>query len=413
MSFIYNCAVYLAIFFLKIAAFFSPKLKLFVAGRKNVFTFLKNTITNETNIIWLHTASLGEFEQGLPVIEKLKSTYPNYKILITFFSPSGYEVKKNSTSADIITYLPLDTKKNAEKFVEIVHPKLVIFVKYEIWPNYLSTLKNKKIPTVLISALFNKKQIYFKGYGAFMRNSLSAFIHFFVQDEHSKNLLSTLGYNNTSVSGDTRFDRVLEILQRDNHLDFIEKFKENNFCIVAGSTWPEDEAILVDYINTTNESIKLILAPHTIKPDNIKKLAAAIQKKTVLYSELDNQNLSEFDVFIIDTIGMLTKIYSYAEIAYVGGGFSTGLHNTLEPAVFGIPVIIGPKYSGFKEAEELVEKNGIISISDAKTFKIKMQEFLNSNDLYKRTSEVNRHYIAENKGATAQIMQLIHSLIVK
>lgn len=413
MSFIYNCAVYLAIFFLKIAAFFSPKLKLFVAGRKNVFTFLKNTIANETNIIWLHTASLGEFEQGLPVIEKLKSTYPNYKILVTFFSPSGYEVKKNSTSADFITYLPLDTKRNAEKFVEIVHPKLVIFVKYEIWPNYLSTLKNKKIPTLLISALFNKKQIYFKGYGAFMRNSLSAFTHFFVQDAHSKNLLSTLGYNNTSVSGDTRFDRVLEILQRDNHLDFIEKFKENNFCIVAGSTWPEDEAILVDYINTTNESIKLILAPHTIKPDNIKKLAAAIQKKTVLYSEHDNQNLSEFDVFIIDTIGMLTKIYSYAEIAYVGGGFSTGLHNTLEPAVFGIPVIIGPKYSGFKEAEELVEKNGIISISDAKTFKIKMQEFLNSNDLYKITSEVNRHYIAENKGATAQIMQFIHSLIVK
>lgn len=412
MRFIYNCSVYIVSFFLKIAALFSPKLKLFVNGRKNVFSYLKNSIPKTTNIIWIHAASLGEFEQGLPVIEKLKVTYPDYKVLVTFFSPSGYEVKKNSTSADFITYLPLDTKKNAEKFIEIVNPKLVIFVKYEIWPNYLATLKDKKVPTLLISALFNKKQVYFKGYGAFMRNSLSTFTHFFVQDENSKNLLSTLNYNNTSISGDTRFDRVLEILERDNRLDFIEKFKENKFCLVAGSTWPEDEAILVDYINTSNSNLKFILAPHTIKSESIKKLVASIQKKTILYSQLQDQNLSEYDVFIVDTIGLLTKIYSYADLAYVGGGFATGLHNTLEPAVFGIPVIIGPEYKGFKEAEELVAKKGVISISDSNSFNTKVQEFLNSKDYYQQTSTINHNYISNNKGATEQIMQFIDSLLV-
>ena len=363
-------------------------------------------------MIWVHTASLGEFEQGLPVIEKLKIKHPDYKVLVTFFSPSGYEVKKNSKSADFITYLPLDTKKNAERFIEIVNPKLVIFVKYEIWPNYLSTLKAKNIPTLLISALFNKRQVFFKSYGAFMRNSLNAFSHFFVQDANSKKLLSSLQYNNASVNGDTRFDRVIEILERDNHLDFIEKFKGNNLCFVAGSTWPEDEAILVDYINTTNDALKFILAPHTIKADNVKKIAASINKKTLLYSDLKDQNLADFDVFIIDTIGILTKVYSYANIAYVGGGFATGLHNTLEPAVFGIPVIIGPQFSGFKEAEELVAQKGIISISDSMTFRNEMEKLLNSKEYYKQTSEINSKYISENKGATDLIMNFIGSQIL-
>lgn len=376
-----------------------------------MFSYLTNVIPSNQKIIWIHTASLGEFEQGLPVIEKLKTAYNDYKILVTFFSPSGYEVKKNSQSADFITYLPLDTKKNAKKFIAMVNPALAIFVKYEIWPNYLSILKEKKIPTLLISALFNEHQIYFKSYGTFMRKSLGAFTHVFVQNENSKKLLATINYTNSSINGDTRFDRVLEILKRDNQLDFIEKFKDNTFCVVAGSTWPEDEAILIEYINTSKTKTKYILAPHTIKPDSIKKIVAAIQKRTILYSELKDQNLSDFDVFIVDTIGILTKIYSYADLAYVGGGFATGLHNTLEPAVFGIPVIIGPKYSGFKEAEELVAQNGIISISDTVGFKNTLEKFINSKDYYEKTSAINRAYIANNIGATKQILQYIDSLL--
>ncbi len=409
--FIYNIAVYIVNFFLQVLAPFSSKLKLFVDGRKGVLTYLTKNVGANSNIIWVHAASLGEFEQGLPVIEKLKAKYPDYKILITFFSPSGYEVKKNSTAADYITYLPLDTRSNAEQFIRITKPKLAVFVKYEIWPNYLSVLKEKKIPTFLISAIFNKKQIFFKSYGAFMKKSLSAYTHFFVQDENSKRLLNSLNLENVSVSGDTRFDRVLEILDRDNHLEFIEKFKNNQLCFVAGSSWPEDEAVIVDFINSSTAPIKYILAPHTIKKEAIRKLAASIAKKTIIYSELKDQDLLKFDVFIIDTIGILTKIYNYADIAYVGGGFATGLHNTLEPAVFGIPVLIGPNFIGFKEAEELVAQKGIIAISDAKSFAEEMNKLLNSPAHYTKTSETNVTYISKNKGATKSIMQSIEQTL--
>ena len=411
MRFIYNCSVYIVSFFLELLALFSPKLRLFVKGRKNIFSYLNKNINSDSKVIWVHAASLGEFEQGLPVIEKLKLKYPIHKILITFFSPSGYEVKKNTPVADFVTYLPLDTKKNAEKFIHSAKPELAIFVKYEIWPNYLSVLKDQKIPTLLISALFSKKQIFFKSYGTFMKKSLAAFTHFFVQDENSKQLLHTLNFNNISVSGDTRFDRVLEILESDNYLEFIARFKGEYFCLVAGSTWPEDESILINFINSSTEPIKYILAPHAIKKEAIKNLASSIHKKTILYSELKNQDLSKYDVFIIDTIGILTKIYSYANIAYVGGGFETGLHNTLEPAVFGIPVLIGPKFIGFKEAEELVAKKGIIVIKDTNSFTDEMSKLLNSSEHYNTTSEINKNYISKNQGATNQILSYIEKLL--
>lgn len=411
MHFIYNCSVYIASFLLKIVAFFSPKLKLFVNGRTTVFDYLKDNLSNKPNLIWVHTASLGEFEQGLPVIEKLKYKYPNYKILVTFFSPSGYEVKKNALSADYITYLPLDTKFNSKKFIEITNPKLAIFVKYEIWPNYLSVLKDSNIPTLLTSALFNKRQIFFKSYGAFMKKSLFAFTHIFVQDEISKNLLETIGIKNISISGDTRFDRVLEILKRDNYLDFMANFKGLKKCFVAGSTWPEDETILVDYINSSDTSIKFVLAPHTIKKETIKKLQSSVFKKALLYSEIEDQDISDFDVLIIDTIGILTKIYSYADIAYVGGGFATGLHNTLEPAVFGIPVLIGPKFIGFKEAEELVDKKGIITIKDSESFAFEINKLLTHHEHYAKTREINTTYISENSGATTKIINFISTIL--
>ena len=408
---IYNTIVQISWFFLKILAFFNSKIKLFVEGRKKSFNILQEGIAKSDSTFWVHVASLGEFEQGRPIIEKLKAEYPLHKIVVTFFSPSGYEIKKNTTVADTVCYLPMDTRANAKLFLEAVHPDLAIFIKYEVWPNYLKLLENKKIPALLVSAIFKKEQIYFKPYGGFMRKTLRKFSHYFVQDEQSKALLESIRIKHVSISGDTRLDRVSEILDRDNSLDFMEAFKKDKLCFIAGSTWPEDEAILIDYINNAPKKLKYVLAPHTIKSDKILGLAGAFTKKTTLYSKLDSNHLGDYDVLIIDHIGLLTKIYSYADIAYVGGGFATGLHNTLEPAVFGVPVIIGPNYKGFKEAEELVLRKGILTITDSWSFGELMKKLLENTDFRRKTGAVNASYIAKNKGASVQVMNHIRGLL--
>lgn len=408
---IYNVIVQISWFFLNILAFFNSKIKLFVEGRKNSFEILRQAISKDDKTFWVHVASLGEFEQGLPLIEKLKAEYPAHKIVITFFSPSGYEVKKNTAVADAVCYLPMDTQGNAKRFLETIQPDLAIFVKYEVWPNYLKELENKKIPVLLISAIFKKEQIYFKSYGSFMRKALGGFSYYFVQDERSKVLLESIDIKNVSISGDTRLDRVSEILDRDNSLDFMEVFKKGRPCFVAGSTWPEDEAILIDYINNAQKNLKYVLAPHTIKSAKILGLAGAFTKKTTLYSKIDSNHLADYEVLIIDHIGLLTKIYSYADIAFVGGGFATGLHNTLEPAVFGIPVIIGPNYKGFKEAEELVAQKGILTIDDSWSFGELMKKLLDNLGFRKKTGEINARYISKNKGASIQIMDYIGTLL--
>ena len=386
---------------------------LFIKGRKSVFKTLSDKIDSSDKIIWFHTASLGEFEQGIPIIEQTKKEFPNHKILVTFFSPSGYEIKKNTTVAHIVTYLPLDSKKNVNNFLNIVHPELAIFVKYEFWPNYLTELKKRKINTLLISGIFRKKQVFFKSYGKFFRNFLKSFNHFFVQDANSKELLEKIGFKNVTISGDTRFDRVIEILERDNTLDFIKEFKQNKTCLVAGSTWPEDEKILINYINKyANKNIKCIIAPHTIKKSNIEDLKNSISKKTILFSEKDGVNLTDYNVLILDTIGILTKVYSYADIAYVGGGVGkTGLHNVLEPAVFGIPVIIGKHYFKFKEAIDLVNLGGIIAINDKKDFKINLTELVKNETLKNKIGSINKIYINKNKGAKVQIGYQIRKLL--
>lgn len=392
-------------------AIFRNKIKLFVNGRKKTFPKLRDAFIKDDQVIWMHVASLGEFEQGLPILKKIRTEYPSYKILVTFFSPSGYEVKKNTVDADIVAYLPMDTAQNARKFVALVNPKLVLFVKYEIWPNYLRELQKKQVPTLLISAIFRERQIYFKTYGGFMRKALGVFDHFFVQDEKSRQLLKSIKITDVSVSGDTRLDRVSEILNRDNTLSFMDRFKKDRLCFVAGSTWPEDEAILIDYINNSPKNFKYVLAPHTLKTDKILGLTGAISKKKVLYSKMDENTLGDYDVLIVDTIGLLTKIYSYADIAYVGGGFATGLHNTLEPAVFGIPVIIGPQYKGFKEAEELVAQKGILTIKDQWTFGELQKKLLDDAEYRKKTGAINAAYIAKNKGASIQIMSYIQNAL--
>ena len=405
MYFLYNLTIEIAGFLLKITALFSPKMKLFVAGRKGVFATLEQKIKPSDKTIWFHAASLGEYEQGLPVIEKIMEKYPSHKIVLTFFSPSGYEVRKNNTVADVTVYLPLDTKKNAQNFLELVHPELVFFIKYEFWLNYLSELNKLSTPTYLISGIFRENQLFFKWYGTFYRKALNNFTYFFVQNESSKNLLVKLGKANVAISGDTRFDRVVSILEKDNSLDFISEFKNNTVTIVIGSSWPKDESILVDFINYNTEKIKFIIAPHNINAIQIKELQHSISKKVVLFTEKENKNLDEFDVFIIDTIGILTKIYSYADFAYVGGGFgSPGVHNLLEPATFGVPIIIGPNYSHFAEATALVHLGGCISISNPEELKAAFTNLAQNKVIRIEKGHICKTFVKINKGATTIIL---------
>ncbi len=413
VHFVYSLLVRISWFLLRIVALFHKKIDLFVKGRKTTFSILDQSLKEEDQVIWMHVASLGEFEQGLPIIEKLKDEYPAHKILVTFFSPSGYEIRKDTKSADVVCYLPMDTIKNARLFMDKVNPKLAIFVKYEIWPNFLKELNQRSIPALLVSAIFKKKQIYFKSFGGFMRKALITFEHIFVQDEKSKTLLESIQIKNATISGDTRFDRVSQILERDNNNEIIQNFKQDKICLVAGSTWPEDEKIIMPSINTSERAIKWIIAPHNIKADHIEKLKKSVFKKVLCYSEGDANSIGEYEVLVIDNIGLLTQIYSYADLAYVGGGFATGLHNTLEPAVFGIPVIIGPNYHGFKEAEELVKKKGIQVISNNKDLEQLLSAFLDKKpySLLQETGGTNTTYISENKGASVQIVAHIRTLL--
>ena len=411
MSFIYNFILLFASQLLNILALFSPKLNLFVEGRKSVFETLKNKIQATDKTIWFHAASLGEYEQGLPVIEAIKQHYPNHKIVLTFFSTSGYEVRKNNTIADVTVYLPLDTISNAKQFLDLVHPEKVFFIKYEFWPNYLTELKKRSISTYLISGIFRENQAFFKWYGGFYRKALHTFDYFFVQNESSKTLLKSIGFTNVKVSGDTRFDRVVSILERDNTLDFIEQFRDSSTSlgktkmVVIGSSWPKDEELLVNYINKSSDDVKFIIAPHNIDKNQILNLKTQISKKTILFSEKDNVDLSNYAVFIIDTIGILTKIYSYADIAYVGGGFGNpGVHNILEPAAFGIPVVIGPNYSHFSEAIALVNLEGCLAIQNQTQLNEAFDLLLQNEDERLEKGHICSTFVQMNKGATQTVM---------
>ena len=413
MLFIYNLIVLFASQILKLLALFSPKMKLFVDGRKAVFQTLKDKIHPEDKVFWFHAASLGEYEQGLPVIEKVKTQFPHHKIVITFFSPSGYEVRKNNTIADVTVYLPLDSKANAKEFLDLIHPEKVFFIKYEFWPNYLHELKQRNISTYLISGIFRENQVFFKWYGGFYRNALKSFNYFFVQNEKSKVLLQSIGFTNVRVSGDTRFDRVVAILEKDNTLDFIEQFKNNQTTIVIGSSWPKDEELLVNFINQAADNVKFIIAPHNIKAEQIQNLQQSITKKAILFSEYNewtsrDLSLREYNVFIIDTIGILTKIYSYADIAYVGGGFGNpGVHNILEPATFGIPIVIGPNYSHFAEATALVGLEGCISIKNQSELNEAFDLLLQNEDERYEKGHICSTFVQMNKGATNAILKYI------
>jgi len=404
--FFYNLAVCIGSFALKIFALFHRKVKLFVLGRNQTFQKL-SILKKEDRTVWFHMASLGEFEQARPIITAVKKNHKNHKIVISFFSPSGYEIVKNSRVADIVCYLPLDTRRNASQFVRKVNPEIAIIVKNELWPNLLNQLKKQSIPTILVSGIFKKNQLFFKSYGKWMRNSLKAFQHFFVQDPSSVQLLKSINLNAISISGDTRFDRVMAISEQDNSLPEVTAFKAGQYTVVAGSTWKEGEQLFVDYINRSEKG-KFIIVPHAINPTSIQRLKTAIRKKTVLYTEKEGKILSEFTVLIVDTVGLLSKIYAHADVAYVGGGFKSGLHNILEPAAFGIPVVIGPRYKKFNEAVDLVGLKGCIPINNQSIF-CSIFDKLKSNQLLREAmGEINQAYVRRKTGAMKPIVKYIY-----
>jgi len=403
--FLYNLLIHIVGFSLKIIALFNKKIKLFVQGRKKLFTFLSEKLTPTDKTIWFHVASLGEYEQGLPIMEKFREIFPDRKLVLTFFSPSGYEVKKNNSIAEVTLYLPWDTKKNVQKFLKIVRPEKAIFIKYEFWINYLSELKKQNIPTYLISGIFREDQTFFRWYGGFYRSILKSFSYFFVQNEDSKNLLQKIDFTNVIVSGDTRFDRVFAISKAKNNLDFIEEFKGNDLLFVAGSTWQQDEKLLINYINQHSEKTKFIIAPHNIKSEQIQFLKYQITKSVVLFSDKENKRINNFQVLIIDTIGLLTKIYRYADVVFVGGGFGfPGVHNVLEPAVFEIPIVIGKNYSHFAEATELTQLGGVVSIENQTQLNSVLDKLLANPDMRKEKGTVNIEFVQNKKGATQIII---------
>ena len=405
MFLLYNIAIHLVGFLLKIIAIFNKKISLFVRGRKTVFQDLASKFYPNDEVVWFHCASLGEFEQGRPIIERFKFEFPNHKILVTFFSPSGYEIRKDYAFADAVTYLPLDTKKNAKKFIEIVNPQIAVFVKYEFWPNILKELRLKNIETILVSGIFRKNQAFFKWYGGWMLKSLTTFRHFFVQNENSKKLLNSAAFKNVTINGDTRFDRVFEITKQDNQIEFIEKFTNQKHTLIAGSTWEKDEEVLIDYINNhANGEEKFIIAPHIINQNDISNLKNNLTKKTLLFSDKATKSAEDAQVLIIDSIGILTKIYSYASIAYVGGGFGTGLHNILEPATFGVPILIGPNYQKFNEAEELIQLGACKAIHNNSEFNVAVTSLFSNNAERINKGKKAREYILKNTGASQKII---------
>ena len=403
---IYNLAMYILELGVKLAALFSDKPAKMVKGYREVFDLLQRKIDRNAQYIWFHAASLGEFEQGRPLIERIRKEYPQYKILQTFFSPSGYEVRKNYDGADIVCYLPIDTPSNVKKFVDLVDPCMVFFVKYEFWQNYLNTLNKKGVPVYSVSSIFRPNQIFFRWYGKGYQQVLKTFAHLFVQNEESKQLLAGIGVNNTTVVGDTRFDRVLDICAAAKQLPLVQKFKGDALTFVAGSSWGPDEDIFIKYFNAHPE-MKLIIAPHVVNDSHLKEIESKLQRSCVRYTKATEENVLQADCLIIDCYGLLSSIYRYGEISYIGGGFGVGIHNVLEAAVYGIPVIFGPNNKKFREAQHLLANKGGFEINSYEDFEQLMNKFLGDEAYLKQSGKAAGDYVKGNAGAMEKIMKRV------
>lgn len=405
MKLLYQISIYGYATSIQLASLFNQKAKLWVLGRKDIFKKLKKEICSDTNLVWFHCASLGEFEQGKPVIEAYKSKYPNDKILVTFFSPSGYELRKNYSGADYIFYLPIDTPKNAKQFIEITKPKKAFFIKYEFWNFYLKELKKNNIPTYLVSGVFRNDQLFFKWYGKWYQEMLHCFTHFFVQNNASKKLIEKLGFTNITLCGDTRFDRVYENSQQSIKLPIIKAFKNNSKILIGGSSWPNEEQILADYFKSNSNKFKLIIAPHDISEAHIKKIEQLFNQNCIRYSKATEQNVIDENVLIIDNIGILSNTYQYTDIALIGGGFTGALHNILEPCSYGNLILFGPHHQKFHEAQDLINNKGAYSISTI----VELNNIIRNNiDKLEELKVNNRSFVTSNTGAVDIIMKIIN-----
>ncbi len=400
MTFLYNILIQVYVLLIRLAALWNPKAKLWVAGRRHIFDDLQQKISHDRPLAWFHCASLGEFEQGRPVLEAYRLQYPDHRILVTFFSPSGYEVRKNYAGADYIFYLPADTTRNARRFVALVKPHIVFFVKYEYWFNYLRQLHTTGVPVVGVSSIFRPGQRFFRWYGRWQLAALKRFDHFFVQDQQSADLLAKAGITQVTVSGDTRFDRVAEVARQKKSFPLVEQFAAGHQVFIAGSTWPPDETMVRLLIEKNIRNLKFIIAPHEVHEARIQRLVELLPHETVRFSQATDQNLAEARVLVIDNIGNLSHLYQYADVAYIGGGFGVGIHNILEAATFGLPVLFGPNYHKFREAVELIGQGGAFSFGDEKEFLAAALPLLTDEPQRKDAARIARQYVESREGAT-------------
>ena len=405
MKTLYNIAMGCYRLGVALAAPWNTKAKLWRDGRKSLFDRMRESIDPSAPTIWVHVASLGEFEQGRPIIEKIKAERPEYKILLTFFSPSGYEIRKNYPGADYIFYLPLDTPSNAREFLDIVKPQMAVFVKYEYWINLLAELKNRNIPTYIVSAIFRRDSIFFRSTGNMWREALKSFELLFVQDDNSKSLLAELGHENVVVAGDTRFDRVAQIAAAAKKIDLIEQFKGDSRLFVAGSSWGPDEELIVRLANE-NPTIKFIVAPHEMEQARMAKIEQSAVGGAVRYTNIDG-DISDKQILILDTMGMLSSVYGYADFSYIGGGFGVGIHNTLEAATFGLPIAFGPNYQKFKEARDMIALGGATSVSNYEELERWFAPLRDDSEHLAAVSQISKDYTARNQGATDKFFDMV------
>lgn len=406
MGLIYNLGIKTFILGVKIASHQNPKAKQLVAGRKGLLKRIKKEQDPKEKVIWVHCASLGEFEQGRPLIEEIKRNYPEKKIVLTFFSPSGYEVRKDYKQADYIYYLPFDTRRNARRFIKYCNPEVAFFIKYEYWKNFLSILKKKSVPTYFVSAIFRKDQLFFKWYGGWYRKMLKKVTHFFLQNQESAELLKSLKIDHYTVTGDTRFDRVAHVFESVKPIPEIERFLGSQRAIIAGSSWKAEEALLMQY-NRINPGYKMIIVPHEVTTENIQRIKGQFNGNSVCLSEFSSVKGNDKNVLIVDSYGMLTSIYQYGLIALVGGGFGVGIHNVLEAATFGMPVIIGPNYEKFQEAVDMVDLHCAFSVNNIEEFNAVMNTLLKDPSLVLTISKTASDYVKANVGATPKILHFV------
>ncbi|MBS7333203.1 MAG: 3-deoxy-D-manno-octulosonic acid transferase [Weeksellaceae bacterium] len=401
---------------LKLASGFNKKAKLWVNGRKDWEEQIASKINSTDRVLWVHCSSLGEFEQGRPVIEALKEKYPSHKIAVSFFSPSGYEIRKNYPGADVIFYLPLDTKTNAKKLIKVLHPELLVLVKYEYWFNLISALHQKNIPTIVVSAIFRESQNFFKNNGHnWFAQKLNLISHFFIQNQKSKILLDSIGIQQSTLAGDTRFDRVKQIVHQNNQLDFIEQFKGDSKLIVVGSSWPKDEELFLSLINEElKDDWKILFAPHNLHEKEIEAFISKLNLPVVKFSDLEKtstEQIQQAKIFILNTIGILSKVYAYADITYIGGGFGAGIHNTLEAVTFGNPVIFGPKYKKFQEAVDLIEVGGGFTIANQQEFDSIFNQLMNDESFRKTSGKKAGDFVQKSPNATTMIMDYVDGIV--